>query len=194
MKQTFILASQSPRRKSLLQQLGYDFQCLPANIDETILTNESPKSYVERLARAKAQHIAEQYPEQVIVGSDTSVIFEGHILGKPESLNECIAMLSMLSGNTHQVLTAIAVIQNSRIESRTISTDVLFKTLSKQEIVNYWQTGEPQDKAGSYGIQGIAGQFVKQIHGSYSAVVGLPLYETAELLSSFGVYSTLASN
>ena len=195
MSNTLILASQSPRRKELLKQLGYDFTCVPADIDESVLSSESPEQYVARLALAKAQAIAIKHHDDVVVlGSDTSVVFGQHILGKPESLSDCHTMLAMLSGNTHEVVTAIAGVKGQRFEVVIVSTEVDFKTLSEKEITNYWHTGEPQDKAGAYGIQGIAGQFVKQIRGSYSAVVGLPLYETAQLLSAFGVKSSMTTD
>ncbi|MBA6414413.1 septum formation inhibitor Maf [Colwellia sp. 6M3] len=195
MSTTLILASQSPRRKELLEQLGYHFTCLPADIDESVLAQETPEQYVSRLAIEKARVIAKQYDESVVVlGSDTSVIFGTHILGKPASLDECIAILSMLSGQTHQVITAVAVVKGERSEVLVVRTEVDFKVLTEQEISRYWRTGEPQDKAGAYGIQGIAGQFVKQIRGSYSAVVGLPLYETSQLLSLFGVHSSITKD
>lgn len=181
-----ILASQSPRRSELLAQLGYLFATCPADINEAVKANESPVQYVERLALEKAKNIAENQSDTTLVlGSDTCVVSHGLILGKPENVEQCLEHLSMLSGNTHQVLTAIAVVQGQLSKSLVVSTNVEFKELSTEEIMNYWQTGEPQDKAGSYGIQGIAGQFVKQINGSYSAVVGLPLYETAQLLAEF---------
>jgi septum formation protein len=192
MSNTLILASQSPRRKELLQQLGYNFSCVPADIDERVLPAESPAQYVARLALEKANVIAKQQAQDVVVlGSDTSVVFGQHIIGKPESLSDCIAILTMLSGNTHQVITAIAVVKAQQSQVVVVSTEVDFKILTAAEIKRYWQTGEPQDKAGAYGIQGIAGQFVKQIRGSYSAVVGLPLYETAQLLAEFGVTSSM---
>ena len=196
MSTTLILASQSPRRKELLTQLGYNFQCLPADIDESIQSDENATQYVARLALEKANAIAQNQADGdvVVLGSDTSVVFQQHILGKPESLDDCIAILKILSDNSHQVVTAIAAVQGERSEVIVVTTDVDFKALSTQEITRYWQTGEPQDKAGAYGIQGIAGQFVKQIRGSYSAVVGLPLYETAQLLSSFGVKSLIAQD
>lgn len=195
MSTTLILASQSPRRKELLEQLGYHFTCLPADIDESVLAQENPEQYVSRLAIEKARVIAKQYDESVVVlGSDTSVVFGTHILGKPASLDECIAILSMLSGQTHQVITAVAVVKGERTEVFVVRTEVDFKVLTEQEISRYWYTGEPQDKAGAYGIQGIAGQFVKQIRGSYSAVVGLPLYETSQLLSLFGVHSSITKD
>mgnify|MGYP000297045218 CR=1 FL=1 len=194
MKPMLILASQSPRRKELLSQLGYQFETISADIDESILSNESPHDYVIRLAIEKAKVVAEnQTADCVVLGSDTSVIYDNQILGKPANMEECCQHLLMLSNNTHQVLTAIAAIRNQQIYSAIISTDVTFKSLSTEEIKRYWQTDEPQDKAGSYGIQGIGGQFVKQINGSYSAVVGLPLYETAQLLAKLDLPTPIQS-
>lgn len=190
-----ILASQSPRRKELLTQLGYRFVCSPADIDESVHANESPAQYVTRLAIEKATHIAKTVtPSDLVLGSDTSVVKNNHILGKPKDLSESIEMLSSLSGRTHQVLTAIAVAKGEAIESLLVETEVTFKVLTKTEMINYWQTNEPQDKAGSYGIQGIGGQFITQIKGSYSAVVGLPLYETAQLLTKMGLESPLSQS
>ena len=196
MSTTLILASQSPRRKELLTQLGYNFICQPADIDESILENESAKQYVARLALEKSMVVAkrQENTDSVVLGSDTSVVFQEKILGKPTCLDDCIAILSMLSGNSHKVMTAIAVAKGHHSDVVVVTTEVTFKKLSEAEIIRYWHTGEPQDKAGAYGIQGIAGQFVKQIHGSYSAVVGLPLYETAQLLSSFGVNSAITQD
>jgi len=183
-----ILASKSPRRKELLAQLGYQFTSLSADIDESVKYNEPAEQYVVRLAIEKAIFIAKNQPETtLILGSDTSVVFENHILGKPVDLDDCLNQLSMLSNKQHQVITAIAVVKGQQVNSVAVTTDVTFKPLNNEEITRYWHTGEPQDKAGSYGIQGIGGQFVKQIYGSYSAVVGLPLYETAQLLAKFGM-------
>ncbi len=182
-----ILASQSPRRHQLLSQLGYQFTCQVANIDESVLLGESPHYYVERLAIAKAQKIAAKHAGIVVLGSDTSVVVDNEILGKPESEADCISMLSKLSGRKHQVLTSIAAVKDEQVVSKVVSTDVYFKSLTTLEIKRYWQSEEPKDKAGGYGIQGIGGQFVKQIHGCYFAVVGLPLYETAQLLAKFGL-------
>jgi septum formation protein len=188
MQLSLILASQSPRRKELLSQLGYTFQTLAANIDETVIEGELPAQYVLRLSIEKAKVIAQQQPEGCIVlGSDTSVVFNQQILGKPENIEQCCKQLMLLSNSTHQVLTGIAAIKNQKIVSALIKTEVTFKSLTIDEIKRYWQTGEPQDKAGAYGIQGIGGQFVTQINGSYSAVVGLPLYETAKLLAELGL-------
>ena len=188
MSYSLILASQSPRRKELLAQLGYQFNCHPADIDESTKTNETPKQYVCRIAEQKTLAVTKHYDKQAfILGSDTAVIIKNTILGKPANKDEAKRMLSLLSGSTHQVLTAICVSHNDEIKTELVRTDVAFKELSAQEIDNYWCSKEPQDKAGAYGIQGLGGQFVKQIQGSYSAVVGLPLYETAKLLGEFGL-------
>jgi len=197
MNKKLVLASQSPRRKELLAQLGYQFCCHPADIDESVNSKEDPLAYVRRMAEEKATVTAiqlEQLTENVVLGSDTCVVINGKILAKPEDLNDCIAILSLLSGQKHQVLTAIALSTNGRVISEVVCTDVYFKSLTENEIVAYWHTGEPQDKAGAYGIQGIAGQFIRRIEGSYSAVVGLPLFETAQLLARFDIFSSINSS
>jgi len=198
MSKQLILASQSPRRKELLAQLGYQFNCQAADIDESVHLNETPEVYVERLSREKVQHIIKGQTLNnecpLVLGADTSVIFEQQILGKPADLAQCMSMLKLLSNNKHQVLTSIALGCASQLTSLIVSTDVYFKALTENEIKNYWATGEPQDKAGSYGIQGIGGQFVTRIQGSYSAVVGLPLYETANLLAEFGLPTPVQNN
>jgi len=197
--QKLILASQSPRRKELLKQLGFQFSVLASDIDETVNGSETAYEYVLRLAKQKAQHVLKslsvtEQKVSYVLGSDTSVVINGNILGKPESEADCLKTLSLLSNNQHQVLTAIALASKSGVIGEVITTDVTFKALTKQEIQAYWLTGEPQDKAGSYGIQGIAGQFVKNINGSYSAVVGLPLYETGQLLNDAGFFGAINEN
>ena len=215
MKQ-LILASQSPRRKALLAQLGYQFITQAADINEAVRCNENAKDYVVRLAKEKAQAIffalpIQQQAQSIVIGSDTSVVIEGEILGKPANEAECITTLLRLSNKQHQVLTAIAVItqdktsqdktsqdkrtqdQRNKTLSKLIETQVQFKTLTVDEIKRYWHTKEPYDKAGSYAIQGIGGQFVTTINGSYSAVVGLPLYETVQLLAQVGLPSNLSN-
>jgi septum formation protein len=195
---SLILASQSPRRKQFLAQLGYQFSVQASDIDERILPSELAYDYVFRLAKQKALHVfdslssAEQQVSSVL-GSDTCVVVDDKILGKPINEDDCIATLSSLSNRQHQVMTAIALVNTKGIEGQVITTEVTFKALSKTEIQAYWLTGEPQDKAGSYGIQGIAGQFVKTINGSYSAVVGLPLYETAQLLNNAGYHGAIVA-
>ena len=187
---TLHLASGSPRRRELLAQIGVSFVTLSAAIDETALPNEPAERYVERLAREKALAglaALEQSQAAVVLGADTSVVLDGRILGKPESRAEALATLAALSGREHQVLTAVALASGERIESRVVTSRVRFRPLRVGEAEAYWATGEPCDKAGSYGIQGLAAVFVSQIEGSYSAVVGLPLCETAQLLEEFGI-------
>ena len=196
MMNKLILASQSPRRKELLTQLGYQFTTQVADIDETPLPNETPQDYVLRLAKQKAQVIFQslsgtEQANSIVLGSDTCVVTGDTILGKPEDEAQCISMLEQLSGGNHQVLTSIAAINEQSILSDVVTTEVYFKPLTLNEIKRYWQTGEPCDKAGSYAIQGIGGQFVTKINGSYSAVVGLPLYETAQMLATLGIASAI---
>ena len=189
-----VLASQSPRREALLSQLGYQFICQPANIDESVFYDEPALNYVVRMAIEKAQVIAQATKPSLnclILGADTCVVNNGEILAKPIDLADCITILKTLSAKKHQVLTAIAVTNGENISHEVIITDVYFKTLTTDEITAYWHTGEPQDKAGAYGIQGIGGQFVRRMEGSYSAVVGLPLYETSQLLAKFGLFSAI---
>ncbi|WP_137974957.1 nucleoside triphosphate pyrophosphatase [Pseudomonas sp. F(2018)] len=184
------LASGSPRRRELLAQIGVSFVTLSASIDETALPDEPAERYVERLAREKAQAglaALEQAQTAVVLGADTSVVLDGRILGKPENRAEALATLAALSGREHQVLTAVALASAGRIESLVVTSRVRFRPLRAGEAEAYWDTGEPCDKAGSYGIQGLAAVFVSQIEGSYSAVVGLPLCETAQLLEEFGI-------
>ncbi|NQD97068.1 septum formation inhibitor Maf, partial [Pseudomonas sp. CrR25] len=147
-------------------------------------------AYVERLARAKAQATlaALVHPQgAVVLGADTAVVLDGRILGKPQDRDEALMTLSALSGREHQVLTAVALASTERIAARVVVSQVAFRPLAREEIEAYWASGEPQDKAGSYGIQGLAAVFVRQLQGSYSAVVGLPLCETAELLAEFAI-------
>lgn len=183
---SIVLASASPRRAELLTQIGLSFRACPADIDETPEAGEAPAHYVERLARAKALAILVSEPDATVIGSDTSVVLAGRILGKPAGPDEARDMLQRLSGNTHQVMTAVAVASADACESRVSMTEVRFRRLSDAEIEAYVATGEPMDKAGGYGIQGRGGIFVEQLRGSYSAVVGLPLQETAELLDGAG--------
>ena len=180
------LASASPRRRELLAQLGIAFERLVADIDETPLADEAPGDYVERLARAKAQAaLGRAQAPWPVLGADTIVVADGQLLGKPRDIEDARRMLRMLSGRTHQVLTGIALVADDYCRTRVVTTDVSFKSLSEAEIEAYWQTGEPADKAGSYGIQGIGGKFVSRIEGSYFAVVGLPLLETEQLISDY---------
>lgn len=185
-----ILASQSPRRVQLLKQLDVDFQQIVADIDETVGENESPTDYVMRLAIEKAKAVSASAGNGCwILGADTSVVVDDIILGKPVDLADALSMLSRLSGRSHHVYTAVALLNNRSQHTALVATEVWFKPLTESEMRQYWATGEPQDKAGSYGIQGKAGKFIKKISGSFSAVAGLPLYETAELLKQAGLIS-----
>ena len=182
-----ILASSSPRRRELLQQIGVRFEVDAADIDETPLAGEAAVAYVERMALEKARTVAARHPDEVVLGSDTSVIFQNAILGKPENDADAVSTLKKLSGATHQVLSAVALVSGKQSRVLSVATQVRFRELSDDEIRRYVATGEPADKAGSYGIQGVGAILVAAIEGSYSSVVGLPLTETAALLNEFEV-------
>lgn len=187
---TLYLASGSPRRRELLTQIAVPFTTLTAPIDENLLPDEAPHAYVERLGREKAQAglaLLDDRANAVVLGADTAVVLDGRILGKPADRDEAVATLSALSGREHQVLTAVALASPGQVRTRVVASQVRFRRLTPAEIEAYWATGEPRDKAGSYAIQGLAAVFVSQLQGSYSAVVGLPLCETAELLAEFAI-------
>jgi septum formation protein len=179
-----ILASRSPRRRYLLERAGLKFAVFPSAFDETSVSVSAPDAYVRRLAESKAADISEKYPGSWVIGADTVVVVDGTILGKPRSRSEARDMLARLSGRTHQVLTGYCVCRRASgfIFADCVQTDVLFKTLTHDEIEWYIQTGEPFDKAGAYAIQGIGTFLVKRINGSYTNVVGLPVCEVVELL------------
>lgn len=185
-----ILASSSPRRRELLEQIGVLFDVKVADVDETPLADESPDDYVQRLALAKARKIA-QGLTQPCLGSDTSVVLNGKIFGKPQNDEDAREMLQALNGQNHQVMSAVAIVQHTqdgeRSDVRLVSTKVTFKKLSNDQIDKYIATGEPADKAGAYGIQGKGALLVEGIEGSYSNVVGLPLTETATLLEQYDI-------
>ena len=194
------LASRSPRRRDLLKQIGVPFELLllredlrrGADVDETPLPEESPGVYVLRVAQAKASTAVRQIalrglPQKPALAADTTVVFDGAILGKPEDAGHAASMLRTLSGREHQVLTAVAVALRDRVETQISVSSVWFRELSDADIRRYCATGEPLDKAGAYGIQGRAGAFITRINGSYSGIMGLPLAETAELLERFDI-------
>lgn len=184
----FILASASPRRQQILQDLGVRFTTRSADIDESVVEGESSADYVCRLARQKSQTVLDLVEgSPTVLGSDTCVVVDQKILGKPESQQHAIEMLMTLSGRWHQVLTAVSVQNAEHRHECLVVSEVLFAALDESACRRYWATGEPCDKAGSYGIQGKGARFVKQINGSYSAIVGLPVFETAELLAKFDV-------
>lgn len=183
-----ILASASPRRFELLQQIGVSCTRRPVDIPEIQQPGEAAEVFVERLAREKAQAgVAVSGPGAIVLGSDTVVVLQGEVMGKPRDKADGIRMLKSLSDNNHQVMTAIAVACGEQIRATVVTTEVRFRCLSDSECDAYWETGEPQDKAGGYGIQGLGAVFVADISGSYSAVVGLPLLETAQLLAHHGI-------
>ena len=193
--QRFIyLASGSPRRRELLQQIGISYRTVVVDVDETPLPGEQPAAYAARLALAKARagwdlvvarhNKVEPIP---ILGADTAVVLGGVILGKPRDRSEGLAMLAALSGREHQVISAVALMAGDRAAVRVQESWVRFRVLTQAECEAYWDSGEPADKAGAYGIQGRAAVFIAGLEGSYSGVMGLPLFETAELLREFGI-------
>ncbi|NVK41480.1 MAG: septum formation inhibitor Maf [Oceanospirillaceae bacterium] len=183
-----ILASASPRRRELLSQIGVSFETLPVDIPEVPQPGEAPEVFVRRLALEKARAgFAQSDASCPVLGSDTAVVVDGRILGKPTDEADAVAMLLSLGNRTHQVLTGVALVDAGRSESCVVTTEVEFTPLSEAQCRRYWASGEPRDKAGAYGIQGLGAVFVSRIAGSYSAVVGLPLAETAQLLERFGV-------
>lgn len=186
----FYLASRSPRRVQLLREAGYRFHCLPADVPEVALAGESPADFARRLATDKAGAISQQLDAAAVlpvVGADTDVSIDGQILGKPRDRADAVDMLLRLSGRTHQVHTAVVVRRGDEQAIAGTCTDVFFGRITRAEAEAYWDSGEPADKAGAYAIQGRAGRWVKEIRGSYSGVVGLPVFETMELLRRFGV-------
>jgi septum formation protein len=186
------LASASPRRRQLLEQIGVSYQVLDVEIDESLGVAELPLAYVKRLAAAKAgaglrQSEARGSMARPVLAADTAVVIDGEILGKPRGGEDGQRMLRLLSGRTHEVLTAVALATASGLEARVSRSEVTFRAIGAAEARNYWHTGEPRDKAGGYAIQGYGAVFVSGLCGSYSGVMGLPLYETAEFLRSVGV-------
>jgi septum formation protein len=183
------LASESPRRSELLAIMGVKYTVMPANIDETPATGELPEDYVRRMALEKARTVRDQpavSANALILAADTAVVLDNDMLGKPQGRVSALAMLGALSGRTHLVLSGVVMCSADREECVLSRTEVSFRTLPAEEMAAYWATGEPADKAGAYGIQGLGGVFVSRISGSYTGVVGLPVYETAELLGRFG--------
>ncbi len=186
------LASKSPRRSELLTQIGVNFSLLDVDVEEQALPGEEPSQYVERLSISKARAGSSTAEACVVLGADTIVVLQGQILEKPKDQADAIAMLMALSGNTHNVYTSVALSQKQADRGyKEISvlcrSDVTFRDITEIEAEQYWSTGEPKDKAGGYGIQGLGAVFVEHLQGSYSNVVGLPLMETQKLLSEFGI-------
>jgi septum formation protein len=181
------LASVSPRRRTLLEQLGVPHVCAAPDIDEAVRPGEPAADYVVRMARAKARTVHPQRAGLPVLAADTTVVIDQRICGKPADAEEAIAMLLQLSGRSHEVLTAVALAVAGEISHRVSRSEVRFRHLSVAEATAYWNTGEPRDKAGAYAVQGHGAVFVEHLSGSYSGVVGLPLFETAELLAGAGV-------
>lgn len=188
MSQQLILASASPRRVELLQQIQVEFEQQVADIDETHQSGETPEAFVCRLALEKAEAIQKKHSVTTsVLGSDTIVVLGGQILGKPSDRLNAVNMLKLLSGNTHKVMTAVSLITAKECQTRLSVSDVTFMKLDQSLIEAYLDTGESMDKAGAYAIQGIAAQFITEIKGSYSGIMGLPLYETRSLLQEAGI-------
>ncbi len=182
-----ILASASPRRKELLDQINVSYRVYPVDLDETPWPDEAPLAYVQRVAAEKSAACKAQLNTEIpVLAADTAVILGAVIMGKPKDKADAMDMLTQLSGKTHQVYSAISLRGREHVQAVSI-TEVTFRCLTEQEILDYWHSGEPVDKAGSYAIQGRGGVFVESIKGSFSGVVGLPLFETAELLSKQGI-------
>lgn len=183
------LASASPRRSALLEQIGVAHRVRPVDVDETVRGGEPPDCYVRRLAMLKAETLWEKLTaaqRQPVLGADTAVVLDDQILGKPRDERECVRMLGLLSARTHQVFTAVALRAGDGCQSRVNVSDVTFRKLTDEEMRRYWRTGEPADKAGAYAVQGRAALFIERIAGSYSGIMGLPLFETGELLAAIG--------
>lgn len=185
------LASASPRRKTLLEQLGLRVRVIPLDLDETQADGETPEHYVQRLALDKARagrmHVGDMHPVVPVLGADTSVVLDGEVLGKPQDRDHGLAMLERLSGRSHEVLSAVAVVAAGREQVRLQTSRVQMRPISAAERTAYWASGEPAGKAGGYAIQGLGALFIAYLEGSYSGVMGLPLYETAALLDDFEI-------
>ena len=180
-----LLASASPRRRELLWQIGVAHQVASADIDERRRAGESAADCVQRLALAKASALSHR--ELPVLGADTAVVLDGEMLGKPHDRHSALSMLARLSGRSHRVLTAVALVDARGSQVRLSDSEVEFRIIEPAEGARYWDSGEPRDKAGGYAIQGLGAVFVRHLHGSYSGVMGLPLFETAELLDRAGI-------
>ncbi len=187
-----LLASASPRRRQLLELIGIAHDVVPADIDESVRAHELPGAYAERLAREKSQTVSRSFPEALVIGADTTVVLDGAVLGKPRDTADAARMLRLLSGRTHQVITAVAAAVGGHCESAVENVAVTFRALSDGEIDDYVATGEPMDKAGAYGIQGYGATIVERVEGDYFAVMGLPLQKTTRLLGLLGLRYSFA--
>jgi septum formation protein len=192
MKPGIILASQSPRRAELMRMLGLEFDVVPADIDETYLKHEAPIAHAQRLAREKALVIAAKHPKAVVVGSDTVVVIDRLVLGKPKDVEDAVTMLMRLQGRTHRVATGIAVARGDHCIAETEIVRVKFRTFDKQTAREYVATKEPMDKAGAYGIQGYGASLVEWVHGDYFAVMGLPVQRMIRMFEAMGFHYDFA--
>jgi septum formation protein len=186
------LASASPRRSALLDQIGVPHRVQPVGVDETARSDEAADHYVRRLAVLKAETLWQKLAaaqRQLVLGADTAVVLDDEILGKPRDEQDCLRMLKLLSARTHQVFTAVALRASDGCQSRVNVSEVTFRKLAEEEIQRYWRSGEPADKAGAYAVQGRAALFIERIAGSYSGIMGLPLFETGELLAAVGAHA-----
>jgi len=188
-----ILASQSPRRRELLTLVGIAHEVRPADIDETYLPGEQPRAHAERLAREKAAVVARDEPNAIVIGSDTIVVVDGDVLGKPRNEADAVAMLSRLSGRSHVVMTAVAVSWRGAQRSDVVEVGVTFHPLATDDIEAYVATREPMDKAGAYGIQGYGATIVERVDGDYFAVMGLPLQRLVRLMANMGIHYRFGS-
>jgi septum formation protein len=190
------LASVSPRRSALLRQIGVPFEILSLQVDESTRPDETPADYVERLARSKALAGLAASPEPrrtPVLAADTAVVLDGEIIGQPRDAADALTMLRRLGGHTHEVLTAVCLATGDRLATCLSRSDVRIRPISAREAGDYWASGEPQGKAGGYAVQGLGAVFVEHLTGSYSGVMGLPLFETAQLLDAAGVPRWCAS-
>jgi septum formation protein len=181
-----VLASGSPRRKQLLEMLRIPFRVIPPNVDEHVLPGEQPDAYVTRLSRAKAQAVAARAPQDVILAADTTVVLDGRIFEKPTSPADAVRMLEQLQGRTHDVLTAVAVAEDGRLEQALDVSRVTFRPVDRATLEAYVATGEPLDKAGAYAIQGLGAPLIERVEGDFFGVMGLPLRLALDLLARFG--------
>ena len=184
---SILLASSSPRRVGLLQQIGLMFETMSPDVDESLAAGEMPMAYVERLSKSKAAAGLTHRPSYVVIAADTVVTLADEVIGKPMDRADGIEMLMRLSGTTHRVLTGVTVASAADSRTQVVASDVSFRAVSEDEAYAYWRTQEPADKAGGYGLQGIGSIFVEKIHGSPSAVIGLPMLETELMLKHFGI-------
>ena len=181
-----VLASGSPRRKQLLEMLHIPFRVIPPDVDEHVLPGEQPDVYVTRLSRAKAEAVASRAPHDLVLAADTTVVIENEILGKPDSPQHAVTMLERLQGRTHEVMTAVAVAQDGKVEQALDVSRVTFRPVDRATLEAYVATGEPMDKAGAYAIQGLGAPLIERVEGDFFGVMGLPLRLALDLLARFG--------